>query len=447
MKKRFAFLLAFSFLFSIVSFGPIHVKAETERVAPTVNVTLLPNNEIDVTWNDTGAASYYIYIYDVEAQSALESTGNNVGKKLSAHFQLSNGHFRAYVTAVYNSSIMKSGDCEFIIDQVAPTVNFTLLPNNIINISWNDTHATSYYVYIYDLETGAEVEDTGRSTGRNLSALYQLSDGYYRAYVTAVYSESKTESGYVDFQVYQTIDPIAPTVTATLHKKSYSTELDITWNDTGASSYYVYLYDPKIQEVIEYTGQNVGRNLYHQYTLYDDFNGKTVRAVVTAVYTEAQMESGYAEVSLKAPSAPAIDPLSNSTVTSGSSVTFNWDPVPETDKYWVWICDPDENEIVSGNIGNTVSYTNHFNAPGSYRIVVTAINQFGQTSSAPYYFEIVMVGDINGDGKLNSRDVLALMKLALSTNPEVTETSDLNGDGKINSRDVIALMKLVLTQA
>ena len=60
--------------------------------------------------------------------------------------------------------------------------------------------------------------------------------------------------------------------------------------------------------------------------------------------------------------------------------------------------------------------------------------------------ELERLGDLNGDGKLNSRDVIAMMKLVLQTNPVVTSKNDINGDGKLNSRDVIGLMKLILAQ-
>ena len=56
-------------------------------------------------------------------------------------------------------------------------------------------------------------------------------------------------------------------------------------------------------------------------------------------------------------------------------------------------------------------------------------------------------GDLTGDGKINSRDVIAIMKLVITQNGEVNEANDLNDDGKINSRDVILLMKLVIAQA
>ena len=58
-------------------------------------------------------------------------------------------------------------------------------------------------------------------------------------------------------------------------------------------------------------------------------------------------------------------------------------------------------------------------------------------------------GDLNRDGKLNSRDIVAVMKLAIpgaAITPEQLAAADLNGDGKLNSRDVIAVMKLVLAQ-
>ena len=62
----------------------------------------------------------------------------------------------------------------------------------------------------------------------------------------------------------------------------------------------------------------------------------------------------------------------------------------------------------------------------------------------------VIPGDANGDGKLNSRDVMLVMKAALPgfqpTGKYVAEAADMNGDGKINSRDIIAVMKAILAQ-
>ena len=58
------------------------------------------------------------------------------------------------------------------------------------------------------------------------------------------------------------------------------------------------------------------------------------------------------------------------------------------------------------------------------------------------------LGDANGDGKINSRDITLIMKAAIPgfVPPAnyIFETADMNEDGKINSRDVTAIMKEVL---
>ena len=57
---------------------------------------------------------------------------------------------------------------------------------------------------------------------------------------------------------------------------------------------------------------------------------------------------------------------------------------------------------------------------------------------------VVIPGDLNGDGKVNNRD-LGMMQKHLN-GQEVTIdllAADLNGDGKINNRDLGLLQKLL----
>ncbi|MBQ7670031.1 MAG: hypothetical protein IJS45_04850 [Clostridia bacterium] len=61
--------------------------------------------------------------------------------------------------------------------------------------------------------------------------------------------------------------------------------------------------------------------------------------------------------------------------------------------------------------------------------------------------EPVYPGDVNGDGKLNSRDI-AVMKRCIASSLDdkdvvITANADINGDGKINSRDLSALKRLI----
>ena len=59
----------------------------------------------------------------------------------------------------------------------------------------------------------------------------------------------------------------------------------------------------------------------------------------------------------------------------------------------------------------------------------------------------VRPGDVNGDGKLNSRDISVMKRCIASSLDEddvvVTANADINGDGKINSRDLSALKRLI----
>ena len=55
-------------------------------------------------------------------------------------------------------------------------------------------------------------------------------------------------------------------------------------------------------------------------------------------------------------------------------------------------------------------------------------------------------GALNGDGKVNSRDVIVIMKYTTGwTDVNIdSDAADFNGDGRLNSRDIIALMKFIL---
>lgn len=61
----------------------------------------------------------------------------------------------------------------------------------------------------------------------------------------------------------------------------------------------------------------------------------------------------------------------------------------------------------------------------------------------------VLVGDINGDGKINSRDALRILRYRLDStkNPLTAEqmiAADMRADGVINERDALAILKYEL---
>ena len=61
-----------------------------------------------------------------------------------------------------------------------------------------------------------------------------------------------------------------------------------------------------------------------------------------------------------------------------------------------------------------------------------------------YFYDDVMLGDMNGDGELNILDTVALMNMILyggETNP----AGDINGDGDYNVLDVVLLANIILS--
>ena len=57
-------------------------------------------------------------------------------------------------------------------------------------------------------------------------------------------------------------------------------------------------------------------------------------------------------------------------------------------------------------------------------------------------------GDANGDGKLNAKDVVAIMKHMVGSTPAkfVAEAADFDANGSINAKDVTKLMKQIVTE-
>lgn len=56
------------------------------------------------------------------------------------------------------------------------------------------------------------------------------------------------------------------------------------------------------------------------------------------------------------------------------------------------------------------------------------------------------VGDVNRDGRLNAKDVIAIMKhiVGVTVKGFDEERADVNGDGKTNAKDVLTLMKYII---
>ena len=55
-----------------------------------------------------------------------------------------------------------------------------------------------------------------------------------------------------------------------------------------------------------------------------------------------------------------------------------------------------------------------------------------------------IVGDVNGDGRVNVSDVTTLINMILGLTPMDETRADVNGDGRVNVSDVTALINIIL---
>ena len=73
--------------------------------------------------------------------------------------------------------------------------------------------------------------------------------------------------------------------------------------------------------------------------------------------------------------------------------------------------------------------------------------EFKQDSVIVSYEAPVLLGDVNGDGSVNNKDVMALFQFVSESLDEgatfIEANADINGDGSINNKDVMALFKLI----
>ena len=161
----------------------------------------------------------------------------------------------------------------------------------------------------------------------------------------------------------------------------------VSWADVAnETSYDVYLLqEPWSWYDVKYS-QNVSANTT-SCTFYNVAQGYYC-AFIIARPNGDQVQGQWAGFTVAPPAAPVINALSSQNIYKNAPVTFTWGAVSGATSYWVLVIDPSGNEVVSGSVGANTSYTGTFSAVGTYYIVVTSVNNLGQSSSAPYYFDI-----------------------------------------------------------
>ncbi|MBQ9881195.1 MAG: InlB B-repeat-containing protein [Synergistes sp.] len=177
-------------------------------------------------------------------------------------------------------------------------------------------------------------------------------------------------------------------------------------------------------------------------------NGYLYRCVVSNSFgsvtsTASRLFVGSAPAITSQPKAVTIkegQTASFSVTASGTGLSYQWQYSKDNGSTWNnW----------SGKTAATASAAMPLANNGYlYRCIVK--NDFGSVTSSSAKLTVNkeggghMPGDVNGDGKVNTRDVIVLLKHITDESVyTVPGSTDINGDTKVNTRDVIVLLKYI----
>ena len=177
----------------------------------------------DLSWNDIGADSYWVLA--VHKESGKEVYSSSVGNATSTSLKLSDGTYNVYVTAIVDGQNVKT-------ESAAVTTDGSLYvkadtKGTLVDISWNDVGADSYWVLIMNKATGAEVYSA--SVGKKTAEHFQFAEGEYNVYITPTTNGVNGKTGSASFTCDASIY---------VDVEVFDRQVDVSWNDIGADSYW-----------------------------------------------------------------------------------------------------------------------------------------------------------------------------------------------------------------
>ena len=115
---------------------------------------------------------------------------------------------------------------------------------------------------------------------------------------------------------------------------------------------------------------------------------------------------------------------------------------------YVVVAEDETVATVTSYVPSENRYTVSAVKPGTTMVVAMLLNGTYATCEVTVYDPDARVpGDVNEDGKINSRDALAILRYAAGQDVSInTANADVNEDGKINSRDALAILRYAAGQ-
>lgn len=161
-------------------------------------------NTVDVSWNDLGASSYYVYVQNRDTGDI--PYGENIGKRWTIHLELSEGSFSVFVTAVFSSDNMKSGRADFTSEKLKANTqkgeHGVFLTGEQISLCVNAASFDRCVLEIYRTPSGGETYKYWE--GLIDSTQYETSfsqEGYYSCHFLVTSGTTTLDSLWVGWNV------------------------------------------------------------------------------------------------------------------------------------------------------------------------------------------------------------------------------------------------------
>ena len=309
------------------------------------------------------------------------------------------------------------------------------IAENITLYFGNISGSSSQYLQISNLTTGKMYYD-GYCIGETVhyQSFPQAGD-YLVSYQT---SNNSGSSNVVTarFLVYDSV-PSAPDLSLSADRVIAGNELTIYhWSETA--NYYsmsIYLNGQVVYHSQDFTGSNT-----ISFSTAGDY-----KIVCSAIndYGESSYSEAFFEVYNGVPNKPDVW-LNIYSILAGNDFTiYHWSGTAR----WYSMSIYKDGKSVFYTADYTSSVTTRLTEDGKYKIVCSAVNEYGESEYAEVFFEVkIRASDINNDGQLDAGDLLSLTGILLNdsfySSAEIA-LCDLNGDGAFNILDMIRLKKLL----
>ena len=388
----------------------------------------------------------------------MPTTNSAVTSTLDVYFN-TKGTFPVDNSQMLSTSTRTSDSYQYAVFNPGSLSDWTSVVTSVRLDYLNNNMQDGDVFYVHDIIFAADA-NTARSTAQELAGLLNIPDEAVLSFNVGNYGVAPESQTIVKGEL--PVQPDDPTSDEMLFdgwytSKTYNTPFDFTKPLTKEKvvAYAKWVSGIKVSFVCPDEAQNVPANQLVKK------NGRAVEPEAPTIegmelegwYTDAEYTTAYDfnalvkdEITLYAKFVVAV-PRYNITVIGGRASV---DQAKADDTVSVYADDPAEGKVFDKWVVTAVGTELIFNETSANAMFIMPACDV--TFTATYKDAVtVKMGDVDGDGHINARDVILVMRASLpgfvAPADYVADAADMDGDKNINARDVIEVMKAALNEA